>query len=146
MENVRRDEGDARFWFRVPRGEIHVSSFSPAYTRGNARVTASVENQEVTLDVRPAASALVQLRDGETSIPWPGFDADVLPLFETEEPERVLGSYGPRAGGVWFTLKQPGTYQVLIPAIAGFEAHAPVEFEAIEGVQADVIVQLARDY
>ena len=58
--------------------------------------------------------------------------------------EHIDGGGSMSAQGPWFRVREPGRYRVPIPEIPGYEPHAPVEVNIVEGETREVVVQLVR--
>ncbi|MEM6568267.1 MAG: hypothetical protein AAF957_07640 [Planctomycetota bacterium] len=137
---VEREPGSDRFHLRVPEGSIQLWVNDPTHSRV-LETFAVREGTQLTVETRAVASATVELRDGQVTIPWPeNVDVSVRPVDGTGEAR----SSGRTRGRRWVEVDEPGRYRLAIPDVAGFLPGQLVEVDFVKGERREVVVPLVR--
>lgn len=136
---VGRDVDTGKFHLVVPAGQICIEAGAEASRDSSVEVFAT-EGLEVVLPVASPMTAMLELRDGESVVPWP-----------LRAPLRCTSS---NAGSTSNQIRsgrppvleahRPGTYRVAVPEVDGYERHEDVEIEMAPGPMKAVVVQLVR--
>ena len=141
LEHADRDPTTSAYLLRVPQGtEIEVMNTDFSYEPISTSFTAE-DGLELTLETRRISAVQVELRDGDTTVPWPPDDYGNA---EHLDGDGAMGIRGRQGSGLRFTVTEPGRYRVQIPTLPGFEAHDPVVVDVAEGETLEVVIPLTR--
>jgi len=138
-ESISIDADSQRFLLRTPACPIDLLPFGSGFT-GGAAVVDATEGLEVELEVHPEACALLTLVSQGEPIDWqnPDFGAVVA----TEGGKGRIAGLSSQKGSFWFSVSEPGTYEVQVPDLPGFEPHDPVEVDLVEGETIELDIEL----
>ncbi|MEO6710117.1 MAG: hypothetical protein ABIP42_11120, partial [Planctomycetota bacterium] len=130
------------FFFDAPRGAITISTNIDGFGWRSTPATLHGETAEWTIALEPECRIRVSLKDGGRVVPipertWPiAYRPDGL-VVETVAMSRTSDS-------MTLHLEQPGTYEIRLSSLEGWQQPAPIVVEAKRRDIVDVVFQLAR--
>ena len=140
-ESAERTSRSEPFRLFVPVGPLHIASQQDDFRGELQDVTVDERHDKLVLDVKP--TALIQLRvlDGERSIPWE-FDWPLEVVPRRRGTELLSRSTG--LDVIPIRVSGPGTYDLHIGPIDGFEPVEVREVDVGRDLHAEVTVHLTR--
>jgi hypothetical protein len=142
--SVRADGAPGVFSFRAPAGEIDLGG-SPAGHEWIQEHVIAVTGRTNSVEVRlkRTCGLIVSVREGEQELPYSVIERAISVVEQTEKG-RVHGWSG-SAKGRRLTLSSPGTYDVRVKKLPGYQPVEPVTVEVAPGKFVEHAVELHRE-
>jgi hypothetical protein len=123
---VHRDPGEL-FKFQAPSGDVIIDTMSDAYRSVYETVNVHPGPNEITLRIERACGVQIDLKEGGAPVPW-DWSTHRIVIRQKDGPGTQEGS-GNRGNVFRSTVSQPGTYEVGLEPISGYE---PVPAQVVE--------------
>ena len=116
----RRDSDDERFSFRAPLGSIEVANlFSNDWRVDRTNFVLHPGNNNLVVQASSACGIRLTLFDGEVTIPQGDLPQNIT--VRGSDPSLRMVSWGMEGSTRVLRLSGPGSYNVTVPRISGFE-------------------------
>jgi len=140
--DVRADPQSGRLQFVAPEGEAEVSASLAGFREVQQTLQLVGPTHACRLELVRASGVRLVFREGEAALP---LDLDWLWNVQVRTTDGVQHPEGRQVRTGRLTLYlAPGTYALEFPALAGFEALAPIAVEVRADEVAEVVVSAVR--